>query len=293
MKLIKYGFGLLLSVLLVTSCASKWPEYKVVNEDVSWEAEGNTFSLDADQTPIVVNVVRGVATEAVSVPVTLTDDYGVYTISASKVDFAAGEYRKSITLTYDYSTLTPGTEYTFTLALPESMAGAGCYFEYAGNGMMQLEYEDYLDIDYEVFWYVNLSAMAFTYRIGSVDEYLDATTAYLQKAKNTENYYKLVLFDETAKVEFKNNGDETISVAKYTGYNEPITVNTSSGRFVFTASAGGHTYTFTMRIANCGVYGGSEPLIHADEEIELEGWIQRDGSYYPNSYNTYQDFLTY
>ena len=291
MKLIKYGFGLLLSALLITSCASKWPSYTVTNEDVSFESEGTTFSLSAAETPLTIKIVRGVATEAISVPLTLNDDHGVYTLGASKVDFAAGEYSKTVSLTYDYSLLAPGTEYTFTLSLPQSMAGDGCYYEFAGNGMMQLEYENYKDVEYEVLYYVNTALMAWAIRVGSVDEYLDATKAYLQLAKMTENYYKIVLFDETCPVEFKNNGDETISVAKYTGYNEPITVNSSTGRFVMTASAGGHTYTFTMRIANCGVLGSGAVKIASGDEIEFEGWIQRDGSYYPNAYNTYQDFL--
>ena len=121
MKLIKYGFGLLLSVLFVTSCATKFPEYKVVNEDVSWEMGAFGFGMDEAETPIVITIQRGVATEALEVPITLTDEYGVYTVSTSKVSFAAGEYSKQVTLTYDYSALTPGVEYIFKLSFNDNL----------------------------------------------------------------------------------------------------------------------------------------------------------------------------
>ena len=293
MKSLKYILGLVLSVLFVASCASKWPYYTVTNDDVTWEMEGNTYSLNADQTPIVVKIQRGVATEAASVPLTLVDDHGIYTLSTSKVDFAAGEYVKTVTLTYEYGGLVPGTEYTFTLKFPDSQAGAGCYNEFAGNGMMQLEYEDYKAVEYEVFWYVDLNAMAFTNRVGSIDEACDATDVKLMRAKNTKNYYKFCVWGtggNFTELEFKNNGDETMSVAKYAGYNEDVTVNTSTNRAVYTANVSGSVYSFTTRIANCGIYGSGNVEIQSGDEIEMEGWIQKDGSYYPNSYNTYRDY---
>ena len=48
---------------------------------------------------------------------------------------------------------------------------------------MQLEYEDYKTVEYEVFWYVDLSAMAFTYRVGSLNDDCDATDVKLMRAK--------------------------------------------------------------------------------------------------------------
>ena len=293
MKSLKYILGLALSVLLVTSCASKWPYYTVTNDDVTFEISGNTYSLNADETPIVIKIQRGVANEAVSIPLTLVDDYGIYNLSTSKVDFAAGEYVKTVTLSYTYTGLIPGTEYTFTLKFPESQAGAGCFYEFDGNGMMQLEYEDYKTVEYEVFWYVDLSAMAFTYRVGSLNDDCDATDVKLMRAKNTKNYYKFCVFGvggNFTELEFKNNGDESISVAKYAGYNENVTVNTSTNRAVYNASVAGSTYSFTTRVANCGVYGSGNVEIQSGDEIEMEGWIQRDGSYWPNSYNTYRDY---
>ncbi|MBR5074957.1 MAG: hypothetical protein IKX26_06980 [Bacteroidales bacterium] len=294
MKSLKYVLGLVLSVLLVTSCASKWPYYTVTNDDVTWELEGNTYSLNAEETPIVITIQRGVATEAASVPLTLEDTHGIYTLTPSKVDFAAGEYVKTVTLTYQYAGLTPGTEYTFNLKFPDSQAGAGCYNEFAGNGMMQLEYEDYKDVEYEVFWFVNASATAFTYRIGSIDEACDVTEVKLMRAKSTKNYYKFCVWGtggNFTELEFKNNGDESITVSKYAGYNENITLNTSTNRAVYTATVAGHTYSFTTRIANCGVYGSGNVEIQTGDEIEMEGWVQKDGAYYPNSYNTYRDYL--
>lgn len=294
MKLIKYGFGLLLSVLLFSCGSNKWWEdYKLTNEDVTWESAGETFSLNTQETPIVISIQRGVATEALSVPITLVDEHNVYTINTSKVDFAAGEYVKSITLTYKYADLVPGTEYIFTLKLPESLAGAGCFYKYAGNGMMALEYEDYKEMEYELFYSVNTTSMSWNIRAGSLNEDFDATTVKLMRAKGTNCYYKVCLYgDENGftEFEFKNNGDGSITFAKYAGYNENVKVD-SQGRACLTKElAIGDTYDFTVRQDYWYNYGAAEtgPEIMSGDEFEIYSWIKKNGSSWPNSYNTYQ-----
>lgn len=289
MKIFKYGLGLLLSVMLLSSCETKWPTYTTTNEDVTWELSSKTYSLQANETPIEINIQRGVATEALTVPITLTDPHNVYTLSTNNVSFAAGEFKKTITLTYSYAALVPGTEYTFDLNFNKNLAGPACYSTMSGNGMMQLEYEDYSTLSPYAFYYVNATATAWDIRAGSLDENWDACKFIVQRAKGTTAYFKLVLKEGSTtacEIEFKDNGDESISMDKYAGYNEWATAwNASTRRLTYNAYVGGSTFFFTLRADNC-----SEDMTKGAGYVEFEGWIQKDGAYWPNSYNTYRDY---
>ena len=288
MKLIKYGFGLLLSVLLVTSCASKWPEYKVTNEDVSWYTDAVGFGMDEDETPIVVKIQRGVANEALEVPITLTDEYGVYSVSPSKVSFAAGEYEKTVTLTYDYSSLVPGTEYIFKLSFNENLAGHGSYSVIEGNGKMLLEYEDYAAGWYSGRYEVNTAVMAFQWIDGPYVSDLDSDEWILQRAKGTKSYYKMILYDESAYVEFKNPGDGSIGCDKYPGYNDFAT-KWASLKLEWDFTHKGNAYHQETRMNNSEISCSGEELVSGDY-IELEGWNSKNGSYFSGGYNMYVDY---
>ena len=288
MKLIKYGFGLLLSVLLVTSCASKWPEYKVTNEDVSWATDALGFSMDEAETPIVVTIQRGVANEALEVPISLKDDYGVYTLSTSKVSFAAGEYVKTISLGYDYSALTPGVEYIFELSFNKDMAGAGCYSTCKGNGKMLLQYEDYKTGWYSGRWEVDPSIMAFAWIDGPYVSDLDSDEWILQRAKSTTTYYKMILYDESAYVEFKNPGDGSIGCDKYTGYNDFAT-KWASLELDWDFTHKGNLYHQETRMNKSEISCSGEELVSGDY-IELEGWNSKNGSWFSGGYNMYVDY---
>lgn len=291
MKIFKYGLGLLLSVMLISSCESKWPYFTPTNEDVTWELSEKTYSLQANETPIEITIQRGVGKEALTVPITLTDPHNVYSISTNSVNFAAGEFKKTITLTYNYAALTPGVEYTFDLSFSQSMAGPACTNVMKGNGMMQLEYEDYTTLSPYAFYYVNATATAWDVRPGSLDDNWDACKFIVQKAKGTTSYYKLVLMepsetDPSCEVEFKDNGDESITIDKYAGYNEWATGwNASTRRLTYYAYVGNSAFYFTLRADNC-----SEDMTKGAGYVEFEGWIQKDGGYWPNSYNTYRDY---
>ena len=287
MKLIKYGFGILLSVLLV-SCASKWPTYTVTNEDVSWESEGVGFGMDEAETPVIVTLQRGVATEALEVPITLEDEHGVYTLSTSKVSFAAGEYQKTITVNYDYSSLVPGTEYIFLLKFNENMAGHGCFSTFEGNGKMLLQYEDYMTGWYSGRWQVNAAATAFEWVDGPLVDDLDSDEWMLQRAKGTTAYYKMILYDECAEFEFKNPGDGTMAFDKYPGYNDFVS-KYSGGQADWTFEHKGVTWLFQTRIAKGEIYCSSETLVSGDC-IELEGWTAKNGSWLGGGYNMYVDY---
>ncbi|MBP5391696.1 MAG: hypothetical protein J6Y40_06445 [Bacteroidales bacterium] len=288
MKLIKYGFGILLSVLIVTSCASKWPEYKVTNEDVSWNMDAFGFGMDEAETPVVVKLQRGVATEALEVPITLTDEHGVYSVSPSKVSFAAGEYEKTVTLTYDYSALVPGVEYIFQLSFNENLAGHGSFSTIEGNGKMLLQYEDYKSGYYSGRWEVDLSIMNFVWIDGPYVSDLDSDEWILQRAKGTTAYYKMILYDKKAYIELKNVGDGTILCDKYSGYNDFAT-KWSGGQLDWDFTHKGNAYHQETRMPRSEISCSGEELV-AGDFIELEGWNSKNNSWFSGGYNMYVDY---
>ena len=288
MKLIKYGFGILLSVLIVTSCASKWPEYKVTNEDVSWNMDAFGFGMDEAETPVVVKLQRGVATEALEVPITLTDEHGVYSVSPSKVSFAAGEYEKTVTLTYDYSALVPGVEYIFQLSFNENLAGHGSFSTIEGNGKMLLQYEDYKSGYYSGRWEVDLSIMNFVWIDGPYVSDLDSDEWILQRAKGTTAYYKMILYDKKAYIELKNVGDGTILCDKYSGYNDFAT-KWSGGQLDWDFTHKGNAYHQETRMPRSEISCSGEELV-AGDFIELEGWNSKNNSWFRGGYNMYVDY---
>ena len=73
--------GALALVFGITSCSQEMMEktYTPDNYNVTFEASSTTYSLEGQD--LVVKVNRGVAKEAISVPVTLTDPNGIYSLN--------------------------------------------------------------------------------------------------------------------------------------------------------------------------------------------------------------------
>lgn len=296
MKIFKYGLGLLLSVMLLSSCETKWEYFTPTNEDVTWKGNGVTVSLDNRNTPIVITLQRGVAKEALSVPITLTDPYNKYTLSTNSVSFAAGEYSKDITLTYDYSTLEAGVEYTFTLSFNNSIAGPGSFSTYNGLGMMKLEYADFRELEYYYWQYVNASATAWEYRMGSLNDYLDNTKVKLQRALGTDSpYYKLIVFDDI-EIEFKNSGEGDIIFNKYDGYNDAANkYDAANAELYYYVTKDGDTFMFETAEKYCGIFDASGNWAEGNEigenyTLRFGGWIAKNGSWWPNGYNNYRRY---
>ena len=156
-----------------------------------------------------------------------------------------------------------------------------------GTTVIIYEYEDYKTITYSEFYYVNEGTTAFESRPGSVDENLDGTWAKLQKARNDDSQYKLILFSGAASIEF-HTGTSTIGdmyVDKYIGYNDAISYDSSTKLVEFTITVNGHTYLFQIRTAKCTIPTGT---INSGDRLEIEGNVKKDGAWYPNGYNTWQ-----
>lgn len=110
------------------------------NNDVTFSTPSAKYTLNGE--PLVVTLQRGVAKEAISVKLTLNDPAGVYTLSSSSVSFAADEYVKEVTLSYETSKLKPVTDYAFTLSFDAKDKAAGGYNSFSASALMPLNYQE-------------------------------------------------------------------------------------------------------------------------------------------------------
>ena len=299
MKFFRYGFGLVLSVILLASCATKFPKYTPTNEDVSWEMGSSTFPLSADEAPLVISLIRGNAKEALSVPVTLDADATIFSISETTVNFAVGEYEKQVALSYDYSKLVPGSIYNITLSFPAATAGPGGWYELKAECLMELEYEDYKTLSNLQYVY-SPSSGVWNYVKGCAFSDFEGAKGKLEKAKGTSNYYRFTVFDGLV-YQFKTDGTGYLVIDKYPGYNDRVTL-LSSGRTNSNWSIGGDAYYFQNLWGKyCAVYTDTstsalmkENEIKSGHVIEFSGWFQKNGKYCPiptHTGNVYQDWV--
>lgn len=287
--------------LFALSCSNKWTYYTPTDADgkkvdgVSWAAESVTYAMTSDNAPIVVNINRAVANDEVTIDYQFTDltgeDVFVGNTSGS-VTFAKGEYQKSINVTYNYDLLAPGVDYIFNMIITNtSQSTPVAITTFEGVGKKLLEYEDYMDAAYDQYAVVDLNKMAFDYIDGAIIPVTD--TPKLQKAKGTEDYYKLKFFN-TVELEFQNmntgSAATAIKVAKFTGYNEPLIVTSTA--IQWNVVIDGDTYAFDYRFTYLSLSVTSKEIKSGDY-IRQGGWLRKNGAYYYNSYNTYQwiDFV--
>jgi hypothetical protein len=92
-------------VFTISSCNQDLMEttYTPDNNNVTFEMSSASYSLEGQ--PIVIKINRGVANDAISIPLTLTDAHGVYTMNKKSADFAAGEYTTEVQLSYNVEDL--------------------------------------------------------------------------------------------------------------------------------------------------------------------------------------------
>lgn len=173
--------GALAVVFALTSCNQDLMEatYTPDNNNVTFEVSSTSVSLEGQ--PIVVKINRGVAKEAISIPLTLTDAHGVYTLNKKSADFAAGEYSTEVTLTYNVEDLKPVVNYAFTLSFNEADMALSGTNKITGNCQMPLVYKDWGTI-------IAYKGTLFQFFAAADKEYK------IQLAENTKNYFKIVNF---------------------------------------------------------------------------------------------------
>lgn len=192
--------GALAVVFALTSCNQDLMEatYTPDNNNVTFEVSSTSVSLEGQ--PIVVKINRGVAKEAISIPLTLTDAHGVYTINKKSADFAAGEYTTEVTLTYNVEDLKPVVNYTFTLSFNEADMAVSGTNKITANCQMPLVYKDWGTISAHAVYVKSLLST-------------EKRTWKLQLADYTNNYFKIVgLYGGETDLEFNiQNGSGVIT----------------------------------------------------------------------------------
>ena len=255
---------------------------------LSWESYGSAFDLKYDMTPITIKIKRLVANHPLEVPITLTDEAGVFSVSDDKVCFAAGEYEKTLTVSYKYFEIDPSKRYSFSLSFDEELGGAGCFSTFEATCKKALEYVDYAKGWYSGRYEVNTDIMAYVWIDGPIIDNLDSGTWILQRAMGTTNYYKMIIWDGLAEIEFINPGDGSFIFNKYPGYNDFVS-KYANNEFDWTVNHKGDTWNFEIRANKSEISCSGEELVKGDY-IELEGWVSKNGVWLGGGHNMYQDF---
>ncbi len=129
-KLLNIAF-ILSAVLLAASCERELTAYEPEEGEVcaSFLSDAAIVSMVAeDGNKFTVDLYRGISQGAASVPFTLTDATGLFTAAKNQFDFADGEVKASVDITYaDINALEYGTEYVVTLKIddPDQVSVAG------------------------------------------------------------------------------------------------------------------------------------------------------------------------
>lgn len=198
--------GALALVFGITSCSQELMEktYTPDNYNVTFEASSTTYSLEGQD--LVVKVNRGVAKEAISVPVTLTDPNGVYSINKNSADFAEGEYTTELRLSYNAEALKPVVNYSFTLSFDEAYMAATGTNRISASCQMPLVYKD---------WGVMSPYSTYITSLFSAEQ----KQWKIQLADYTNNYFKIVgMYAGETDVEFNIQNGKAHIIAPGVSY---------------------------------------------------------------------------
>lgn len=175
-KILNIALTLIAAFALASCGRNDVNVYTPTNEDVSFELTGQNIQVSGDD--ISVTLVRGVAKNALSVPVTITDATGIFTLAQSSANFEAGSYKTTVNVTYDMGQVQPGNAYRVTLSFDEKLAGPGCNKTFTAVIMPVLTYEEVGT----AIWSNGITMANF----------VQQQQAYkLYKAQYTKNYYKI------------------------------------------------------------------------------------------------------
>lgn len=283
------------SIELADISVSNWEEAMISeieairDPSLSWETENLSCEFTYDNNPITIKLERLVADNALVVPITLTDESGLLSLDDATVSFAAGEFEKTVSVSYDYSQISIGGGYSFSLSFDEELGGPGRYVTVACAGYKLLEYEDYREGYYSGRWQVDSEITHLEWVDGPIVDDLDSDIWILQRAKGTTDYYKMILWDGLAEIEFRNPGDGTFDFQKTFKYNEWVS-KFSGDSFVWDIKHKGNSYQFDTRPARSEIVSHGQDFLPGDY-IELEGWGVKNGTWLGYGHIMYQDFV--
>ena len=130
MKKLLYFTFVLGALFLTASCDREGVLYEVSEGEVcaTFRSDATIIAIDKEDAPtFTVELVRGLTSAAVSIPVTITDANGIFTADKTQFDFAAGENTAVITFTYDGDDIAYGAEYEIDIEIddPDQVALSG------------------------------------------------------------------------------------------------------------------------------------------------------------------------
>lgn len=313
-KILNISLLLVLGVI-IASCSNKTAMYTPTNEDVSFEVPTFGALATDEETPFTLKIQRGVAKEELNVPLTFTsytieeDAEGnkvkvnntIFALNPQAITFAAGEYTKTLSISYTYAEMEPGVDYYFDIQFNNSIAGPAGFSELLGTVKMKLNYVDYLACDP---WFYSARMGGYNHARLFEDLTMDVT---LQKAVGTDNYYKLRAWKDPDDpdnpdadlfaLEFQYDADEDeLIISSYPGYNDNLSTTSISGYpcWYYTVNYKGTVYRgypikdYTYIDKTSGVAG----QLVAGDEIDLMGWYYKVGSgYYAGGYTIYDFYV--
>lgn len=175
-KILNIALTLIAAFALASCGRNDVNVYTPTNEDVSFEIASQNLQVSGDE--ITVTLVRGVAQNALSVPVSITDPSGIFTLAKSTADFQAGSYKSTVSIAYDMSEVKPGNAYRISLSFDEKLAGPGCTKTYSAVVMPVLTYEE-------------VGTAIWSNGITMANFIRQPQNYKLYKAQYTKNYYKI------------------------------------------------------------------------------------------------------
>lgn len=260
-------------VFSMSSCNQDLMEatYTPDNNNVTFEMSSASFDLEGQ--PIVIKINRGVAKEAVSIPLSLTDPTGTFTINKNSADFAAGEYTTEVSLSYNVDDLKPIVNYPFTLSFNEADMAISGTCKLSANCQMPLVYQDWGEV----------SAYA-----GSFFSYVPAEkrTWTIQLADYTNNYFKIKgFFGGSDDLEFNiQNGSGVITYPGVSYYNAADVLNYPMAKIV--TGAVHPTYGVVTAYLDLDpqyvLFGGlsEEGTLQLGSIMQVDTWITVSAGYF-------------
>lgn len=137
---------MLFSVAIASSCAQEdGTKYSAANNEAYFVGSAGMYAFGAtDPTEYAITLKRFVSGGATTVPVTVTDESGLFTVPAT-VEFANGSVEGSkLVVTFDRSKLTTGQVYSITVKVAEHLNPIPGYaVEYKLNIMRDYVWQPY------------------------------------------------------------------------------------------------------------------------------------------------------
>lgn len=282
--------------LAFASCETDEAKYKPTGNDVSFAQPSSSFKL-AEGQKITVQLNRGVAKEAVTVPITLIDDNNIFTLDNAAVAFGVNEYQKEVILSYDVTEFTPGKQYKFALKAPKESIGPAGLSQFEGSAMLPLNYLPYCKASYYYSQIPNLSTMKYMWSDTkpALADLID-TPVSLDRAEYTTTFFRLnCLYD--IQIEFTYDytlGDDAECVIN-TQDNPKIVGSLigSSAPFDFRTTINGTVYDWAFRSMELEIDDSNAGYHPAPgDDFAIDSWvIKNKSSFVFGGYNSYDYIL--